>query len=65
MKAPSVMSKHDCKKHGHAWRTGPWGEVCAFCGVPLQNLARDIVGHRPGLGHWVALGEHSRIWVPR
>ena len=64
MKPLSVMSKHDCAKHCHGWRPGPWGKVCAFCGVPVRILLAGLA-QKQGLGRWVALGEHSRVWVPR
>ena len=52
-----AMSCHDCAQHGHAERPGPWSTVCCYCGLPLPRKIR--------VGHWVALGEHSRVRVPR
>ena len=56
MKPLSVMSKHDCAKHGHHYRDKPlWGRVCVFCG-----------GRPPrGTGTWRALAKGSRIWVAK
>ena len=61
MKAHDVMSKHDCAKHGHASRPGPWGPVCPWCGLPLPKRPERIEGWN---GLWWELGGHSRVWVP-
>ena len=60
MRPLSVMSKHDCAKHGHVERSTHWGLSCLYCGLALPERPERIDGEG---GRWHALGDYSRIWV--
>ena len=60
----ALTALRPCAAQGHVERPGPWGTVCAYCGVPLPERPERVDGEG---GHWRSLGDEgspSRIWVP-